>query len=238
MLRAVRAVCGTRIPDTLLRKVSLLECDAMLPGIPLRLCTCWVFLLLSSCRDSGAPNSSEPAGELDRRAAYRELIAAELAARDEAERRLPTEPDQVLAVGDELVLRYKVVLMSATNAEEWDGGSMDLPAKTNVRVLAERFEPSDGSNDRWLELAAWLPGSTTGHRGWARAWFVGQSHPVCCEEDASLARLHEQDRIAAQLRAEAVRRIANKYGITTDELDAIRKQGMANHWPYEDPQFP
>jgi hypothetical protein len=156
---------------------------------------------------------------------WSEYYLAETRAEDEGEKQYPVDPTQSMTVGQSLTLTKGTNLMPEINPKD------PLAAMQNVKWLAPGTKITvvriDTSQENpWYWVRVMTASNATIGEGWINSIALINQAPIDFKEQVS-----KQSQVRNSLIEKYTAELAAKYGITVDQLEAIKVEAVQKNWP-------
>lgn len=164
--------------------------------------------------------------EKKRKEIYKEAISAGRRARIEAEKEHPIDPTQSLRAGQVYQLTNKTPLMpelEPADPIEAMRRVKQLPPNVTIKVLSVSMK----QNTPWYQVEAKGPSNSIIGTGWINSIALMGQGVVKPKE-----QLRKQAELMDQLRDKYKNELAQKYGLTREQLEAITTEGLEKDWAF------
>ncbi len=155
---------------------------------------------------------------------YRKVCRLGGVAREEAEERYPTNLPQSLKIGDQFKLTRETSLMPEFEPTDFSAAMSQIrqiPPGATIEIIKVRKK-----NDTPWYFAEVFTGAARWGRGWINSIaLLGQD-----QEDIK-QRIASNQQTLEQLADKYWSELADKYGLTRDQLDEIWAEGVSKDWP-------
>jgi len=161
-----------------------------------------------------------------RKEIWREIVLLEDRSNSEAEQIVTLEPSSPLRVGQRIILSNPTALMPKFEPRDPMRALRDvqtLPRGTEIYIM--RIRRKDGIP--WYFVSVKIPGERYRKRGWINSMSLrGQF------EQEQIERLKKKADIERRLVRKYKENLADKYGITLEQLEKISVEGIEKGWPF------
>lgn len=161
---------------------------------------------------------------------WSEYCLVENRAADEAERQHPIDPTQSMEVGQSLMLTKGTNLVPEIRPKDPISAMQQMKwLAPGTRITVVKVDTSEGNLWYWVRAANGA--GVVISEGWINSIGLINQAPVSTKEQMS-----KQSQLRNSLIEKYKAELAVKYGISAEQLDAIRVEGLQKDWPFPRPR--